>query len=81
MTHDAVERVIAMLNAALENPVEGLSPDTKVLEIEGFDSLTMERLAGELHDELGEEINPLAFAQVETIADLAKLLGKPRSGN
>ena len=71
MTNDDVEKVIRMLNSALEKPVSGLSADTKVLEISGFDSLAMERLAGELQNELGEEINPLAFAQVETIADVA----------
>jgi acyl carrier protein len=82
MTDDAVEKVIIMLNRALEKPVSGLSADTKVLEIAGFDSLAMERLAGELQNELGEEVNPLAFAQVETIADVAKLIDKrPKSGN
>ena len=80
MTSEAVEKVIIMLNSALEKPIEGLSAETKVLEIAGFDSLTMERLAGELQNELGEEVNPLAFAQVETISDLAKLIDKPRSG-
>jgi acyl carrier protein len=81
MTDNAVQKVINMLNRALENPIEGLSADTKVLEIAGFDSLTMERLAGELQNELGIEVNPLAFAQVETISDLAILIDKPRSGN
>jgi acyl carrier protein len=82
MTNDAVEKVIRMLNSALEKPVDGLSADTKVLDIKGFDSLAMERLAGELQIELGEEVNPLAFAQVETIADVARLIDKsPRSGN
>jgi acyl carrier protein len=82
MTNDAVEKVITMLNSSLEKPVVGLSAETKVLEISGFDSLAMERLAGELQNELGEEVNPLAFAQVETIADVAKLIDKnPKSGN
>ena len=81
MKNDAIEKVISMLNRALEKPIEGLSADTKVLEIEGFDSLTMERLAGELQSELGEEVNPLAFAQIETISDLAKIIEMPRSGN
>ena len=81
MPNEVVEKVIRMLNNALEKPIEGLSADTKVLEIEGFDSLTMERLAGELQNETGEEVNPLAFAQVETISDLAKLIDGPRSGN
>jgi acyl carrier protein len=82
MTHEAVEKVIAMLNRALDKPVEGLSADTKVLDIKGFDSLAMERLAAELQDELDEEVNPLAFAQVETISDVARLIdGSSRSGN
>jgi len=82
MPDEAVGKVITMLNRALEKPVDGLSADTKVLEIAGFDSLAMERLAGELQIELDEEVNPLAFAQVETIADVAKLLdNQSRSGN
>jgi acyl carrier protein len=76
MTNDAVEKVITMLNRALEQSVDGLSADTKVLDIKGIDSLAMERLAGELQNELGEEVNPMAFAQVETIADVAKLIDK-----
>jgi len=76
MTDDAIEKVIAMLNRALDQPVEGLSADTKVLDIKGFDSLAMERLAGELQNELDEEVNPLAFAQVVTIADVARLIEK-----
>ncbi len=36
MTNDDVEKVIRMLNNALEKPVSGLSADTKVLEICGI---------------------------------------------
>jgi acyl carrier protein len=74
----AISEVIEMINRALEKPVEGVSADTKMLEIAGFDSLAMERLALELSEKRGEELNPLAFAQVETIRDLARLI---RSAN
>lgn len=74
MTDSAVADVIAMINRALEMPVAGLTADSKVLEIQGFDSLAMERLAAELGNARGEEINPFAFAQVETIGDLARLI-------
>lgn len=74
MTDETVAKVIAMINRALETPVEGLTANSRVLEISGFDSLAMERLAAELGDARGGEINPLAFAQVETIRDLADLV-------
>jgi acyl carrier protein len=70
----AVSEVIDMITRALDKPVAGLTGDSKVLEIEGFDSLAMERLAVELSEKRGEELNPLAFAQVETIRDLAGLI-------
>lgn len=70
----AISEVIGMIARAVEQPVEGLTGDSKVLEIEGFDSLAMERLAVELSEKRGEELNPLAFAQVETVRDLAELV-------
>ena len=75
MTAESVAKVIAMINRALDAPVGGLTAESRVLEIKGFDSLAMERLAVELADEQGGEISPLAFAQVETVRDLADLLG------
>ena len=71
---DIVSDVIAMINRALEHPVEGLTGDTPVLEIKGFDSLAMERLALELTEKRGKELDPLAFGQVETVRDLAAVL-------
>ena len=70
----AVSEVIEMIGRAVEKPVGGLTGDSKVLDIDGFDSLAMERLALELSEKRGEELNPLAFAQVETISDLAALV-------
>ena len=75
MTDESVAKVIAMINRALDAPVADLTAESRVLEIKGFDSLAMERLAVELADEQGGEISPLAFAQVETVRDLADLLG------
>lgn len=69
-----VSDVIAMINRALEHPVDGLTADTQVLEIKGFDSLAMERLAAELSEKRGTELDPLAFARVETVRDLAQVL-------
>ncbi len=70
----AISDVIDMIRRAVEKPVDGLTGDSKVLEIDGFDSLAMERLAVELSEKRGEELNPMAFAQVETIRDLAGLI-------
>lgn len=70
----AISDVIEMINRALEKPADGLTADTRILEVAGFDSLAMERLAVELSEKRGEELNPLAFAQVETVRDLARLL-------
>lgn len=77
---NAVSDVIAMINRALEQPVEGLTADSPVLEIKGFDSLAMERLALELSEKRGQELDPLAFARVETVRDLALVL-RPKSAS
>jgi acyl carrier protein len=74
MTDNAVAKVIAMINRALEKPVEGLTAESLVLEIQGFDSLAIERLAAELEEARGKDIEPMAFAQVETVGDLARLI-------
>lgn len=74
MSTDPVQRAIALLNGALENPVTNLTADTKLLELPGLDSLAMEKLAVAISEETGQEPSPMAFATVETVADLAKLL-------
>jgi len=74
MTTESIAKAIAILNAALEKPVEGLTADSKLLELSGLDSLAMERLAASISEETGQEPSPMAFATVETVADLAKLL-------
>ena len=80
MKNDNVSAVIDMLNRVLKDPVEDISADTRILEINGFDSLVMEQLVGELQNFLGDDLDPLAFAQVETVADVARILEtKPRS--
>jgi len=71
---DAINEVIMMINRALDEPVQGLTADSQVLEIKGLDSLAMERLAMELSEKRGKELEPLAFAQVETVRDLAAVL-------
>lgn len=80
MQNENVSTVIAMLNRVLKEPVPGLSADTPILEIDGFDSLAMQQLVGELQDMIGDDLDPLAFAQVETISDVARMLDTiPRS--
>ena len=71
---DAINEVIMMINRALDEPVLGLTAESQVLEIKGLDSLAMERLAMELSEKRGKELEPLAFAQVETVRDLAAVL-------
>ncbi|MGE0005468.1 MAG: acyl carrier protein [Parvibaculaceae bacterium] len=75
MTDKTVADVIAMINRALETPVAGLTAESRLLEIQGLDSLAIERLAAELAEARGTEINPFAFAHVETVGDLARLAG------
>lgn len=80
MQNDNVSAVIEMLGRVLKAPAGDLSADTRILELDGFDSLAMEQLVGELQNVIGDDLDPLAFAQVETIADVARLLDKaPRS--
>ena len=71
---NAINEVIMMINRALDEPVQGLTAESQVLEIKGLDSLAMERLAMELSEKRGKELEPLAFAQVETVRDLATVL-------
>ena len=73
-SEDAINEVIMMINRALDEPVLGLTAESQVLEIKGLDSLAMERLAMELSEKRGKELEPLAFAQVETVRDLAAVL-------
>lgn len=70
----AIADCIEMINRALETPVAGLTAESRVLDIKGLDSLAIERLAAELGEAKGGEISAFAFAQVETVRDLAKLL-------
>jgi acyl carrier protein len=70
----AIADVIAMINRALETPVADLNAESRLLEIKGLDSLAIERLAAELGEAKGGELNPFAFAQVETVRDLAQML-------
>lgn len=74
MTDETLAQAIAMINRALEMPVAELTADSRLLEIKGLDSLAIERLAAELGEVKGGEISPFAFAQVETVGDLAKLV-------
>ena len=74
MTDKAIADIIDMINRAVETPVADLTAESRVLEIPGLDSLAVERLAAELGEARGREINPLAFAQVETVRDLAALI-------
>jgi acyl carrier protein len=74
MTDETVAQTIAMINRALEKPVADLTPESRLLDIRGLDSLAIERLAAELGEVKGGEINPFAFAQVETVRDLANLI-------
>jgi len=74
MTDKTVADVIAMINRALETPVPDLTAESRLLEIKGLDSLAIERLAAELGEARGSDINPFAFAQVETVGDLARLI-------
>jgi acyl carrier protein len=80
MQNENVSAVITMLSRVLKAPAGELSADTRILEIDGFDSLAMEQLVGELQNVIGDGLDPLAFAQVETIADVARILeNTPRS--
>ena len=71
-----LEKIQAMLSEALNVPVEKITPDAKILEDLGADSLDVVELLSQLEDEYGIIIPDDEVENLVTVADVAAELEK-----
>ncbi len=71
-----LEKVQEMLAEALNVPVEKVTPDAKIMDDLGADSLDVVELLSRLEDELGFIIPDEDVEGLETVADVAAEIEK-----
>lgn len=71
-----LEKIQAMLAEALNLPIEKISPDAKIVEDLGADSLDVVELLSQLEDEYGITIPDDEVESLITVADVAAELEK-----
>ncbi len=71
-----LEKIQAMLADALNLPVEKVTPDAKIVEDLGADSLDLVELLSQLEDEYGIIIPDDEVESLVTVADVAAELEK-----
>ena len=71
-----LEKIQAMLAAALNVPIEKVTPDAKIVEDLGADSLDLVELLSQLEDEYGIIIPDEEVESLVTVADVAAELEK-----
>ena len=69
-----LEKIQAMLAEALNLPIEKVTPDAKIIDDLGADSLDVVELLSRLEDELGIMIPDEDVENLVTVADVAKQL-------
>lgn len=71
-----LEKIQAMLAEALNVPIEKVTPDAKIVEDLGADSLDLVELLSQLEDEYGIIIPDDEVESLVTVADVAAELEK-----
>lgn len=71
-----LEKIQAMLAEALNVPIEKVTPDAKIVEDLGADSLDLVELLSQLEDEYGIIIPDEEVESLVTVADVAAELEK-----
>jgi acyl carrier protein len=71
-----LEKIQAMLAEALNLPLEKVTPDSKIVEDLGADSLDVVELLSTLEDEYGVMIPDEEVETLVTVADVAAVLEK-----
>ena len=71
-----LEKIQAMLAEALNLPIEKVTPDAKIVEDLGADSLDVVELLSQLEDELNIVIPDEDAEQLSTVADVAAAIEK-----
>ena len=71
-----LEKIQAMLAEALNLPVEKVTPDAKIVDDLGADSLDVVELLSQLEDEYGVTIPDEEVENLVTVADVATQIEK-----
>ena len=71
-----LEKVQAMLAEALNLPLEKVTPDAKIVDDLGADSLDVVELLSQLEDEYGVQIPDDEVENLATVADVANEIEK-----
>ena len=71
-----LEKIQAMLAEALNLPLEKVTPDAKIVEDLGADSLDVVELLSQLEDEYGVTIPDEEVESLVTVADVATQIEK-----
>ena len=71
-----LEKIQAMLAEALNLPIEKVTPDAKIVDDLGADSLDLVELLSQLEDEYGITIPDEEVESLVTVADVAAELDK-----
>ncbi len=72
MTHDAF---LAELSEILEAPEGTVSTDTKLEDLEGWNSMAMISFIALADEHFGKTLSPRQFGACNTVGDLAGLVG------
>lgn len=75
----ALEEARTLLAGALQVPVDAVGEDTRIGTIEAWDSLGHMRLLMEIEARLGRELDPGVAVEVESVGDVARLIGNGAS--
>jgi acyl carrier protein len=76
----AYEEVVSYLTDAFEVPVDDIRPDARLMEDLNLDSIDAVDMMVKLQEATGRKVSPEQFEGVKTVADLAALVEKLRSG-
>ena len=71
-----LEKIQAMLAEALNLPLEKVTPDAKIVDDLGADSLDVVELLSQLEDEYGVQIPDDEVESLATVADVANAIEK-----
>lgn len=71
-----LEKIQAMLAEALNLPIEKVTPDAKIVDDLGADSLDVVELLSQLEDEYGVQIPDDEVENLATVADVANEIEK-----
>lgn len=73
---DAMLQAKNILAGCLFIPVNKISDTADIGSLGELDSLTFELIVMEVENQIGREVDPIALLEMQSVKDLAELLGK-----